>query len=267
MTTWRIVSGPPGTRTDPIWPQLAIPEDQNGCRRAGVLAPLLRQRRPPGREAEAAGLRVRVEARDLARGQDLAAPGVLSGIIKQAGEGKYDAAHSGFPCATFTQLRWRPAEGMPGPVRSRDHVYGLPGVNTRAQQTEADLGTLFASQSVSIMEAMERATDADGLARPATIENPPETLHPHACSVFCFRRYINGWTEKVLTWQTLTRATMRTPTSASSSSSSRSALSGSCQGFQSCQAFKAVRSLPMWARGCASKGARENYVWSLGGLP
>ena len=119
------------------------------------------------REAEAAGLRVRVEAHDLARGQDLAAPGALPNMIERARRGESAAAHSGFPCTTFTQLRWRYAEGMPGPVRSRLHVYGLPS-NSQSQQAKADRGTLFASQSVEVMEAMEQA--------PATLHPKPNKL-------------------------------------------------------------------------------------------
>ena len=61
--------------------------------------------------------------------------------------------------------------GQPRPVRSREFIYGLPG-NSRAQQDEADRGTLHAVTSVQILEAVEASQAVDGMQRPVTFENP-----------------------------------------------------------------------------------------------
>ena len=72
---------------------------------------------------------------------------------------------------------------MPGPVRSREHLYGLP-TNTAAQQREADRGTLMACTSVDILDLISEAGDARHKACPATLENPPETDRPEAASAY-----------------------------------------------------------------------------------
>ena len=52
-----------------------------------------------------------------------------------------DAAHSGFPCGSFSRARYR--EGSePPPVRSKQWIYGLP-TNDVKQQAEAGLGSLL----------------------------------------------------------------------------------------------------------------------------
>ena len=57
-----------------------------------------------------------------------------------------DAAHSGFPCGSFSRARYR--EGSePPPVRSKQWIYGLP-TNDVKQQAEAGLGSLLAIRSV-----------------------------------------------------------------------------------------------------------------------
>ena len=134
-------------------------------------------------EAKAAGIEVTVEAYDLRKGDDLTNPSLVRKILKKAKSGQYHGAHAGFPCTTFTRLRWRVAAGQPGPVRSREFIYGLPG-NSRAQQDEADRGTLHAVTSVQILEAVEASQAVDGMQRPVTFENPPETDHPQAGSAY-----------------------------------------------------------------------------------
>ena len=98
-------------------------------------------------------------------------------IRDEACQGKYHGGHAGFPCTTFTQLRWRAAPGMPGPVRSRHFIYGLP-TNNKEQQDEADKGTLIACQAIQILGDIEASSKGDGIPRPATAENPPKTDHP-----------------------------------------------------------------------------------------
>ena len=136
-------------------------------------------------EAARAGLEVTVEAYDLCKGHDLTDPNLVREILEKAKAGKYQGAHSGFPCTTFTRLRWRPEEGQPGPVRSRQHIYGLPS-NTRAQQDEADRGTLLAATTIRILEAVEwsQAREGTSAAKTVSIENPPETNHPFAGSAY-----------------------------------------------------------------------------------
>ena len=79
--------------------------------------------------------------------------------------GRFDGFHSGFPCNTFSVARWNERAGMPGPIRSGKHIYGLPS-NDRRQQADADRGN-FAGWKVSF----------DG--RPATggIEEKEGTWH------------------------------------------------------------------------------------------
>ena len=145
-------------------------------------------------EAAKAGLEVKVEAYDLCKGHDLTDPNLVREILEKAKAGKYQGAHSGFPCTTFTRLRWRPAEGQPGPVRSRQHIYGLP-TNTRAQQDEADRGTLLAATTIRILEAVERSSGQEGssASRTVSIENPPETNHPFAGSAYYLPEIVE-WT-------------------------------------------------------------------------
>ena len=59
--------------------------------------------------------------------------------MRMAAKHEVDGAHSGFPCTTFSRLRFRPSPGMPGPVRDFYHMRGLPD-NTSKQQAEADMG-------------------------------------------------------------------------------------------------------------------------------
>ncbi|CAE7832753.1 RE2 [Symbiodinium sp. CCMP2592] len=134
-------------------------------------------------EARAPGLEATVEAYDLCKGHDLTNTGLVQTIVKKAREGKYQAGHAGFPCTTFTRLRWRPEQGQPGPVRSRRFIYGLPG-NNRAQQEEADRGTLLALTSLKVLDAMAAGQLEGEGEQVRTIENPPETGHAFAGSAY-----------------------------------------------------------------------------------
>ena len=134
-------------------------------------------------EAAEAGLEVKVEAYDLCKGHDLTDPNLVREILEKAKAGKYQGAHSGFPCTTFTRLRWRPEEGQPGPVRSRQHIYGLP-TNTRAQQDEADRGTLLAATSVRIPGGRRKKLGPRGLKRiEDSVHREPAGDQPPFCGV------------------------------------------------------------------------------------
>ena len=73
-------------------------------------------------------------------------PALVQRILQKVRDGQYHAGLAGFPCTTFTRLRWRQEAGQPGPVRSRQFIYGLPS-NSRSQQAEADNGALLALTS------------------------------------------------------------------------------------------------------------------------
>eukprot|EP00439_Symbiodinium_sp_Y106_P054836 s4095_g7.t1 len=62
-----------------------------------------------------------------------------------------------------------------------------PNTSTRSrriQQAQADKGTVMACLTLDILNAIEASRDLDGIERPTTIENPPETDHPEAGSAF-----------------------------------------------------------------------------------
>ena len=85
--------------------------------------------------------------------------------------GEYDGYHAGFPCGSFSRVRWLANAGMPGPVRSRSHPYGLPG-NSQAQQDEADHGTLMATRSLVLMQKQTLSQRNRRVPQSATVENP-----------------------------------------------------------------------------------------------
>ena len=128
---------------------------------------------------------------DIELGWDLSDPATISKIKDEAKAGRFHGAHAGFPCSSFSRLRWRDGEGLPGPVRSRFHMYGLP-TNTAAQQAEADRGTLMACNSIEILELVEGSGKGGW---PTTAENPPPSDHPHALSAFELPE-VARWTER-----------------------------------------------------------------------
>ena len=65
-------------------------------------------------------------------------------ILDDARGGKFDAAHGGPPCGSFSVVRWKEGTGPP-PVRSARFIYGLPN-NTPKQQLEADRGTVLSAE-------------------------------------------------------------------------------------------------------------------------
>ena len=82
----------------------------------------------------------------------------------------FDAAHAGFPCNTFSRARWNMVNRGPPPIRSLQHIYGLPS-NSPEEQQQADVGTLLASRSVEIVGAVlkdqrKRRVPQAGIFRP-----------------------------------------------------------------------------------------------------
>ena len=99
---------------------------------------------------------------------------------EEVDRGDFDGSHGGFPCGSFSKVRWRQAEGYPPPVRSLEHPYGLPG-NSPRQQQEADGGTLMATWTVSLMERQAENQKERGVPEVATVENPPGSETMYEC--------------------------------------------------------------------------------------
>jgi hypothetical protein len=97
-------------------------------------------------------------------------------FLKKAKEGFWDGMHSGFPCTSFSKLRWRKAEGYPGPVRSKRQPYGLPDL-PKHRQAEADEGTLHASRSAHMADRIIASREEDRLRPFAKLENPLPSDH------------------------------------------------------------------------------------------
>ena len=125
-------------------------------------------------EAAKARLEVYVEALDRKKDKELnlASPIIYKEIGRSISDGEWDGFHSGFPCSSFSRVRWRDSPGGPLPVRSAAHIYGLPG-NTHAQQREADDGTLMATQSAWLHEKQVNSCKRREIPEVSTLENPP----------------------------------------------------------------------------------------------
>lgn len=128
---------------------------------------------------------ISVEKKAEVEGGDLLANEPYHTHLRWAKEGRMDAYHSGFPCSTFSKLRWRRMEGMPQPVRSKRHPHGLP-YNSPREQKEADDGSIMMARSLNITKEMvqtsRRVHPHPGTS--ATLENPPESNHPEHLSVW-----------------------------------------------------------------------------------
>lgn len=80
---------------------------------------------------EAMKNRLQVETKSLGRKSDksldLSNIEAFQEIQKEVEEHLWDGVHSGFPYSSFSRVRWRSdPNGLP-PVRSGQHIYGLPG--------------------------------------------------------------------------------------------------------------------------------------------
>ena len=125
-------------------------------------------------EGQRAGMTVEVESVDIKTdpSMDLRRNEAMDKFETKVSGGEYDGYHAGFPCGSFSRVRWLANAGMPGPVRSRSHPYGLPG-NSQAQQDEADHGTLMATRSLVLMQKQTLSQRNRRVPQSATVENPP----------------------------------------------------------------------------------------------
>ena len=126
------------------------------------------------REAAAQrNLKVTVLSVDIENGTgDLSEDEPYLGHLKMAKAGLVDGFHAGFPCTTFTRLKFREAEGYPGPVRTATYPYGVPGL-TEKRKEQCDRGTVFASRSAKMATAVLEAPRETTIKPCSTLENPP----------------------------------------------------------------------------------------------
>ena len=110
--------------------------------------------------------------RKLDRGVDLTSHDTFNGIDQSIMDGDWDGLHSGFPCSSFSMVRWRHAQGGAPPVRSAFHIYGLPG-NSPSMQKEADTGTLMAVRSTWAHRKQVETCRRRQVPACSTLENPP----------------------------------------------------------------------------------------------
>eukprot|EP00435_Cladocopium_sp_Y103_P058029 s1426_g20.t1 len=128
-------------------------------------------------ECHKLGVMVDTQSCDISRGQNLLEDEPYKSHKRAAEEGIVDGYHSGFPCTTYTRLRWRPAEGMPGPVRDVHCPYGFQGMSQKQRQ-ECDAGTVMMARSVDMAKMIKRADRYVKVGGFATLENPPPSDHP-----------------------------------------------------------------------------------------
>ena len=118
-----------------------------------------------------------------AGGEDLTADEPYTGHLSLARAGLVDGYHSGFPCTTFSRVRWRKADFLPGPVRSKTYPHGLP-TNSPQQQREADVGSVMLSRSLAMAKALREVGKERKVGPSYTLENPPASDHPQHLSAW-----------------------------------------------------------------------------------
>ena len=126
---------------------------------------------------------------------DLTASEPYDTHYKMAVEGEIDAFHAGWPCTTYSRLRWRAQRGMPGPVRSREFPYGFPSNSVRSQE-ECDGGTVMLARCLNLAEAVENCKGGSTLGGFTTLENPPPSEHPQHQSAWEMKEtqaYMSKW--------------------------------------------------------------------------
>ena len=134
-------------------------------------------------ESEKLGLTVHAESIDIELGDDLTASEPYLNHLDYARQGRVDGFHAGFPCNTFSKLRWRPAPNMPGPLRSKSHPYGFEDL-TPAKKQECDIGTLLMARSANMVRAITEADAEVKVPSFATLENPPPSKHAEHVSAW-----------------------------------------------------------------------------------
>ena len=134
-------------------------------------------------EAARLGLKVTTRSADIKKGHDLGADKPFKSHHYGAYMADIDGYHSGFPCNTYTKLRWRPLQGHPGPLRSKEEPYGFKNL-TPEKKAEVDRGTIYMARSVDMVKAMEEGHKDMMVKGFATLENPPPSDHP---------KHISAW--------------------------------------------------------------------------
>lgn len=124
------------------------------------------------KEAKRRGVKVKCISSDISQGDDLLAPQPFEEHMKMAANGEVDGFHAGWPCTTFSRLRWRPSPGLPGPVRSKAFPNGFIS-NTASQQAECDRGTLFLARSLAMGQKVTESRGPGVGGAFYTFENPP----------------------------------------------------------------------------------------------
>ena len=134
-------------------------------------------------ESEKIGLKVTTYSADIEKGHDLTADKPHQSHHFGAYMADIDGYHFGFPCNTFTKLRWRPLAGHPGPLRSKSEPYGFKTLSPE-KKAECDKGTILMARSVDMVKAMERGHQDMMVKGFATLENPPPSDHPQHISAW-----------------------------------------------------------------------------------
>ena len=114
---------------------------------------------------------------------DLLADEPYNTHLRWAKRGYVDAFHAGFPCSTFSRLRFRRREGLPGPVRTRAEPYGRL-TNSPAAQAECDRGTVMACRAIDMATAVGESKRVSSVGAIATLENPPPSNEPEHLSAW-----------------------------------------------------------------------------------
>ena len=141
-------------------------------------------------QAEAKRRSVRVEciSVDTFLGDDLLSPEPFEQHLGRAARGEIDGFHAGWPCWTFSRLRWRASPGLPGPVRSRSAPNGFMS-NTGSQQGECDRGTLMLARSLAMAQNMADSRGPGVGGAFYTLENPPPSEHAEHISAWEMAEY------------------------------------------------------------------------------
>ena len=125
-------------------------------------------------EAASVGVKIDIIKRDLLMdGSDLLAAEPYGEDLRMAEAGLLVGYHSSWSCSSFTRIRFTGPRVFPLPVRTRDFPLGLP-TNTPEQQREADNGTLMATRSARLCQAVKEANRNFNLRSTATGEQPAD---------------------------------------------------------------------------------------------
>ena len=135
-------------------------------------------------EADFQGLKVKLVSveRDAGSG-DLLLDEPFNTHLQWAQKGYVDGYHSGFPCGTYTRLRFREVEGLPKAVRTKKEPYGKKENNLH-QQRECDDGTVMCCRSIIMAKTVAARVQKSTIKPPVSLENPPPSDHPDHLSAW-----------------------------------------------------------------------------------